>query len=109
MGLVVDRHQVVDVDVGVALGGAQAGVAEHLLDRAQVGALAQQVRREAVAQGVRRDARRPGHLLAAGEQPAHGARAEAQPAAGDEQRGAGVSRPAPARRAASERVARSGA
>jgi len=31
VGAVVDRHQVVDVDLGIALGGAQAGVSEHFL------------------------------------------------------------------------------
>ncbi len=53
--LVVDLHQLVEVDVGVLLRRRQAGVAEQLLDRAQVGAGAEQVGGEAVAQGVRAD------------------------------------------------------
>ena len=102
--LVVDGHQVIDVDVSVALRGAQAGVSEHLLDRAQVRPLAQQVGREAVAERVGRDARRAGQLLATGEQPAHGARPEPQPASGDEQ-GRGARRPAGAAARADRRGA----
>ena len=44
-------------DVGVQLGRRQVGVAEHLLDAAQVGSAFQQVRRERVPQQVRMDAR----------------------------------------------------
>ena len=40
------------IDVGVPLGGAEARVAEQLLDRPQVGPAGQQVRREAVAERV---------------------------------------------------------
>src|SRR5262245_6323693 len=46
------------VDVGVALGGAEARVAEQLLDRAQIGAARQQVGGEAVTQRVRAAAAR---------------------------------------------------
>ena len=42
-------------DVGVDLGGGDVGVAEKRLDRAQVGAVREQVRGEGVAQRVRRD------------------------------------------------------
>ena len=52
MRLLVDVQQVAGIDVGVALGGAEARVAEQLLDRAQVGAAHQQVGREAVAERV---------------------------------------------------------
>ena len=45
-------------DVGVELGRAQVGVAEHLLDAAQVGAALEQVGRERVAQQVGVDAAR---------------------------------------------------
>jgi hypothetical protein len=40
VGAIVDRHQVVDVDLSIALGGAQAGVAEQFLDGAKIGAFA---------------------------------------------------------------------
>ena len=43
-------------DVRVELGRAEVGVAEHLLDAAQVGAALEQVRRERVAEQVRVDA-----------------------------------------------------
>ena len=45
-------------DVGVALGRSEIGVAEHLLDAAQVGAAFEQVCRERVAEEVRVDAPR---------------------------------------------------
>ena len=45
-------------DVRVELGRAEVGVAEHLLDAAQVGAALEQVRRERVAEQVRVDALR---------------------------------------------------
>ena len=86
VALVVDGHQVIDVDVSIALRRAEAGVAEHLLDGAQIGALAEQVRGEAVAERVRRDARRPRGELAAGQQPAHGARPQPPAARAQEQR-----------------------
>ena len=43
MGAGVDLLELVDADVGVALRRGQAGVAEHLLDRAQVRALVEQM------------------------------------------------------------------
>ena len=43
MGLVVHLEHVLDGELGVALGGGEALVAEHLLDGAQVRALGQQV------------------------------------------------------------------
>ncbi|MCH6587987.1 MAG: cytochrome P450 [Proteobacteria bacterium] len=42
-------------DVGIDLGGRDVGVAEHLLDRAQIGAVVEQVAGEGVAQDVGRD------------------------------------------------------
>ena len=50
---VVDRHQSVDAHVGVALRRREARVAEELLDRPQVGAGVEEVRRAAVAERVR--------------------------------------------------------
>jgi hypothetical protein len=52
MGAVIDARQAGDVDVGVALGCRQAGVAEQLLYAAQVGATLEEVGREAVPQLV---------------------------------------------------------
>ena len=46
MGLLVDVDQLLCVHVRVALGRAQTGVAEQFLDRTQVGAIGQEVRRE---------------------------------------------------------------
>ena len=54
----VRLEQLRDVDVRVALGRAQTRVAEQFLNRAQVGARLQQVRRERVPQRVRADADR---------------------------------------------------
>ena len=45
-------EQVAAVDLGIDLGGRQAGVAEQLLDGAQVAAGAEQVGGETVAQGM---------------------------------------------------------
>src|SRR3989449_6043713 len=76
--LVVGLHQPVERDVGVALGRGQRGVAEQLLDRAQVRAAVQEVGREGMAERVRRDRRealeglaflRDDALHAAGRQP----------------------------------------
>ena len=49
----VGPGQLFQVQVGVALGGAQAGVAEEFLDGAEIHAPAQEVRGEAVPEGVR--------------------------------------------------------
>ena len=50
MGVTVNVEQVRRVDRGVYLGRRQAGMAEQLLQRAQVGAAAEQMGGEAVAQ-----------------------------------------------------------
>ena len=50
----VDGEQALGLDAGVALRRRQAGVPEQFLDRPQVAAAAEQVRREAVPQGMRR-------------------------------------------------------
>ncbi len=55
MRLVVDRHHLIDADLGVLLRGREGGVAEEFLDGAQVGAAIEQVGGEGVAQGVRGD------------------------------------------------------
>ena len=52
MALAVHREQLGRVDVRVALRRAETRVAEQLLNRAEVGAALQQVRREGVAQRV---------------------------------------------------------
>ena len=49
----VDVLEVLGREVGVELGGREVGVAEHLLQRAQVAAAGEQVRGERVAQRVR--------------------------------------------------------
>ena len=54
MGGAVDLEEPGEVDLGVALGRRERGVAEQLLDGAQVGARGQQVRGEGMAQRVRR-------------------------------------------------------
>ena len=54
MGVAVDVHEMGGIDRGVDLGRGQAGMAEQLLQRAQIGAAAEQMGGEAVAQGVRR-------------------------------------------------------
>jgi hypothetical protein len=54
MGTIVDRHQVINVDLGIALGGAQTDVAEQFLDGAKISAFAEEVGGEAVAQSVGR-------------------------------------------------------
>lgn len=52
VGLIVDGHEVVQRDAGVALGGGELGVAEEFLDGAEVGAVAEQVGGVGVAEGV---------------------------------------------------------
>jgi hypothetical protein len=51
----MDALETLLVDVGVNLGGRNIGVAEHLLDHTEIGAVAQQVRGEGVAEQVRID------------------------------------------------------
>ena len=58
MGLIVNLEHVLDGKLGVALGGGETLVAEHLLNRAQIGAFLQHVRAEGMPQGVRMDVRR---------------------------------------------------
>ena len=79
MGLIVDVQHVLDRKLSVALGGGKTLVAEHLLNRPQVGAFLQHVCAEGMAQGVRMHIRRKplgnGNLLddaahAAGGEPA---------------------------------------
>src|SRR6187551_368132 len=53
MGGAIDRAQAGGVDVGVALGGREAGVAQQLLDGAQVAAGRQQVGRKGVPERMR--------------------------------------------------------
>ena len=52
----MDSLQPVVVDVGIDLRRRDIGVAEHFLNRPQVGPPLQQMRREAVPQRVRREA-----------------------------------------------------
>ena len=63
MGAVIDLREVLEVEVGVDLGGADVGVAEQFLYRAQITAGFQQMAGEGVSQGVRVDI--PGNALAA--------------------------------------------
>ena len=74
--LPVDLQQLRGVDVRVALRRAQARVPEQLLDRAQVGAALQQVRRERMAQRVRADAP---SAARSGDQPIDAATVSAPP------------------------------
>src|SRR5262245_47808258 len=53
VGTIVGLHEPAQIDVRVALRRRQARVAEHLLDGAQVGAAAEEVRGEGVAERVR--------------------------------------------------------
>ncbi len=53
MGVAVDFHQTLGIDRGVHLRCRQGGVAEQLLDGAQVAAASQEMRRERVAERMR--------------------------------------------------------
>jgi hypothetical protein len=55
MNLLVQTLQSFTGDVSINLGGGEVGMPEHDLDRAQVGAVFQQVGGEEVARGVGRD------------------------------------------------------
>ena len=57
MGLVVNLENVFDRKLSVTLGGRKTLVAEHLLNRAQIGSFLQHVGSEGVAEGVRVDIR----------------------------------------------------
>lgn len=52
----VDFTEAGGVDVGVDLGSGDVGVSEHLLDGADVGAMGEHMRGEAVSEDVRGDA-----------------------------------------------------
>src|SRR5436190_20062302 len=51
---VIDREEARRVNLGVALGGREGGMAEQFLDRTQVATAGQKMRGEGMAQGVRR-------------------------------------------------------
>ena len=55
MGGIIDLLHAGGGDVGVDLGGAEVGVAEELLDAAEVGAVVEEVGGEAVPEFVRAD------------------------------------------------------
>ena len=87
MRRVIDRKQTVGLDRGIALRRRQTGVAEQLLDRAQVAAAAQEMSRKTVPQRVRR--RTFGEAEQAAQRlhlPLHLARAESIAAGADEER-----------------------
>src|SRR3546814_10511806 len=64
MALLHQRLQALAQHVGVDLRGRDVGVAQHLLQRAQVGAVVQQMAGEGVAQHVRRHLRSEEHTSA---------------------------------------------
>jgi len=51
--MVIDLAEALGVDVAVHLGGRQRGVAQELLDRAEVGAAFEQMRRERMPEPMR--------------------------------------------------------
>jgi len=53
MELSMDGFESLLIDVGVNLGRGNIGVAKHFLDNAQIGAVAKQVRGEAVPEQMR--------------------------------------------------------
>ena len=53
MRLIVHPQDSRRVDLGIALRGRQAGVTEQLLDLPQVGAVGEQMRCKAMAEGIR--------------------------------------------------------
>jgi hypothetical protein len=53
VGAVIDRGDLAEGELGVALGGGEALMAEKLLDGAEIGAFLQQVRTEGMAKGMR--------------------------------------------------------
>src|SRR6266850_5494429 len=55
VGLLVDAKHLLRADVSVPLRGGKGSVAEELLDRAEVGASIEKVRREGVPEAVRGD------------------------------------------------------
>src|SRR5579863_5740491 len=55
-GTSINLFQMIHADMSIALRRGEAGMAEHLLYRAQVGAIAQHMRCERMTQPMRRDA-----------------------------------------------------
>ena len=51
----IDLFEMIHADVSIALGGREARMPEHLLDRAQVGARVQHMGRERMSQAMRRE------------------------------------------------------
>src|SRR5262245_23525067 len=87
VGAVVDLDQAVLGDLGVELGGGEAGVAEQLLDAADVGATGEQVGRERWAQDVRGDLVREADTGGVAAEELPGALAGDAGAAGAEEQG----------------------
>src|SRR5207245_10094063 len=54
MGIAINLFQTIHADMSIALRGREARMAEHLLDRAQVGIGIEHVRRERMAQPMGR-------------------------------------------------------
>src|SRR5262249_32841349 len=78
---IVHLHQVLRAHVRVALGRAEAAVAEELLDESQIRAFAEHMGGEAVAKGVGRDAAvNPRRARPALDDPMHPSGREAAPA-----------------------------
>ena len=91
MCAVIDLRQVLEIKVGVDLGGADVGVPQQFLYRAQIAAGFQQMTGEGVPQGVRMDV--PGNTLTA--RPVfnallYGTRAQSFPAAAGKEGGLGA-------------------
>jgi hypothetical protein len=53
MRLIVNRGQLIQIQMGVALGRREARMTEHLLNHAQIGTAVEQMRRKSVAQTMR--------------------------------------------------------
>ena len=64
MGLFVNPHQLFKIDIGVALRCAERGMAQKFLYLPQIGAVLEQMCREAVPQGMRRCGVRQAELFA---------------------------------------------
>src|ERR1700739_5124386 len=88
MGSVVNAGQVLEVKVGIDLGGRDVGVPEQLLHAAQLATRLEQVRGKGMAEEMRVDVP-PESLAARPERHAclDGARSEPPAGAADEQRG----------------------
>ena len=57
MGRIVNSDQLIQRDLRILLRGGKPGVSQQLLDRSQIGSIAQQMRRESMAQSVRMNGR----------------------------------------------------